>query len=240
VVALAIVAIVLLALTLDTVVPKLSMWRREKRPAPGARHGSRPFWLSTPVPTGLSLAPNHLWIRREKSDVVRVGGDGFAAALLGGPDKVKPLARFGRIARGQALASVSRQGRTLILRSPMDGTLLETNVSLDPKDLVADPFGRGWLATLRPKHEAFAEGLRDGACLTEWLSAEWERARQVVVSSLEPSSVVGTAMADGGALQPGFFLHLSDTSCQAVQRAFLGASHDEPEALEANTEEIRA
>jgi glycine cleavage system H protein len=225
-VVLAVVAFILAALTLDAFV----WWLGARKPAMHAASASPVLgWLKTPIPAGLALTPTHVWLRREGDKQVRLGGDGFAAALLGRPDEVKVLAGPGRVTRGQALASLTRMGKTLLLRVPANGTLIDANVDLRPEDVEADPFGRGWLATLRLDDREAAKGLREGTGILAWLAAEWDRAGKVAVSGHRASSAVGAAMADGGALQPGFLLHLPHDSWQTVERAFFGAELDEAE-----------
>ena len=210
-VALVIVALILLALTLDFFVEELSVRQPLARPA------KLPDWLSRSVPLGFLLDPAHVWLQREKDQLVRLGSDGFAAAVLGKPDEVKVLARPGTVARGDALARLSRRGHSLILRSPVSGTLVEYNA-----ELVADPFGRGWFAILRPRQEVNEAGRQRADRASAWLTHEWQRVRDFVLERTRSAAPLGATMADGGSLQPGFLPQLSAADCQALEATFFG------------------
>jgi glycine cleavage system H protein len=218
VVALGIVALILLALTLDFFVEEFAGRQPVSRPA------TLPDWLARSVPLGFLLDPAHVWLQREEDQLVRLGGDGFAVAALGKPDEVKVLVRPGTVARGDALAQLSRKGRSLTLHSPVSGTLVEYNAELDAKDAVADPFGRGWFAILRPGQAVTEDGRSRADHAPAWLASEWQRLRDFVLERAGSTATLGATMADGGSLQPGFLPQLSMADCQAVEATFFGVA----------------
>ena len=217
-VALGVVALILLALTLDFAVERLPV-------RASARISDRvPAWLDREVPAGTLLDPAHVWLRREAGDQVRVGGDGFAAALLGKPERVEVPAGGDHIDCGEPLAVLSRQGRSITLRSPVSGVLVERNALIDAQVTATDPFGSGWLAVVRPANQLSEEGRVRAEQAHDWLSAEWERIRDFVLDSARGPAVLGATMPDGGPLQPGFLVHVQKPAVRAVENAFFGVA----------------
>jgi len=230
-VALAIVGIILLALTLDYALDNLTSLLAARAELAGA--SSRlPACLSTRIPLGVAVDPAHVWVHREKDELVRVGSDGFATTLLGKPESVKLLAQPGAIARGTPLAIFAREGRSLTLRSPISGTLVECNGSLSPDHAFADPFGRGWFASIRPSDPAHEEGMLDVKRAQDFLTSEWNRLRDFVMAQVRANATAGATMADGGSLQPGFLSRLPASACQDVQEAFFAMASEEAQSDE--------
>lgn len=229
-VALAVVALVLFALTVDFTVAKVA-WRLRAPVLSAARSRRLPEWL-VPIPAGFVVDSGHVWIHRENEQMVRLGSDGFAVALLGKPEAVRLLAAPGAIARGAPLAVIERQGRSLTLRSPVAGTLIEHNASLDAEAVAADPFGRGWLASVRPSRDERKRSSLGGDGARAFLASEWERLRSFVVDhALAPAAQVatqGATMMDGGTLQPGFLPRLPAPVCLALEQAFFAVAGERP------------
>ena len=221
-VALGIVALILLALTLDFFVESLAWRMRARAPLHAGRDRQLPAWLSRSVPLGFLVDPAHVWLHREEDHLLRLGGDGFATAVLGNPDSVELLAREGAVVRGQPLAVLARKGRGLTLRSPVSGSLVEYNTALSPEDAAKDPFGRGWFVTLRPDRPLPEESMHKADRLRAFMADEWERLRTFVMERARASAPAGLTMADGGPLKPGFLPHLAEPDRVALEEAFFG------------------
>ena len=147
-VALFVIGIMLCALTADYVVQRLALR------APSAREISDAL-------EGIFMDAGHLWIQPEQAGLVRVGADRVLGLLLGSPQRIDWPAK-GPIKRGAPLAVVHGQGRSLILRSPIDGDVVEQNTRFATGGANAvigslrcrvdgSPEGSGiWPPTLRP------------------------------------------------------------------------------------------
>jgi glycine cleavage system H lipoate-binding protein len=155
----------------------------------------------------------------EGHGLVRLGSDGFASAFLGRPDAIEVVVHAGAVVRGQPLAVLSRKGRRITLRSPLAGTLVERHDGLDAEQATADPFGHGWLATIRPDGDLLGGAARVAEQARAWMSSEWERVRALVANELRSPGAVGATLADGGSLQPGFLLHLDERQHVALERS---------------------
>jgi glycine cleavage system H protein len=97
------------------------------------------------------LSGRHVWARIEEG-VATVG----VTAPLGEVLWFQPEVDFwavDQIEKGDTLATVQgRSARTVAIGSPVAGTLLELNDLLEraPHALLAQPYGRGWVAKIAP------------------------------------------------------------------------------------------
>ena len=82
------------------------------------------------TPERVSYHPGHSWLVRERKNVVRVGADEFAAALVGKVEKIE-LPKLGQwIRQGQRVVSFYRDGQKTEMVSPTEGEVLEVNTEV--------------------------------------------------------------------------------------------------------------
>ena len=147
------------------------------------------------VPGHLSYHPGHSWLVRERKNVVRVGADEFAAALIGKADKIT-LPNPGQwIRQGQTAFSFFRGPDETEMVSPTEGEVLEINseVLRNPSLLREDPYGSGWLLTVNvPDEESTSRNLVPNRLITEWMRDAVDR-----LYSRQPA-LAGAVAADGG------------------------------------------
>ena len=147
------------------------------------------------VPEKLSYHPGHAWLVRERKNVVRVGADEFAAALLGKLEKIE-LPKPGQwIRQGQKVLSFYRDGRKTEMVSPTEGEVMEINAEAltNPGVVRQDPYGKGWLVAVHvPDEENTGRNLVPKGLVREWMREAVERlyARQ--------PALAGAVAADGG------------------------------------------
>ena len=147
------------------------------------------------VPEKLSYHPGHAWLMRERKNVVRVGADEFAAALLGKLEKIE-LPKPGQwIRQGQKVLSFYRDGRKTEMVSPTEGEVMEINAEAlaNPSVVRQDPYGNGWLVAVHvPDEENTGRNLVPKGLVREWMREAVERlyARQ--------PALAGAVAADGG------------------------------------------
>jgi glycine cleavage system H protein len=219
-VALFVIALILLALTADYFVQRLA------RPLPALE--TAPV---LEIPAGLYVHAFHTWLQPETEGLFRVGADGFAAWLLGTPESIELQAATGLVERGAPLAVLRSHGRSLTLRSPVAGMVVEQNTELtrSPGALAAEPFGAGWLVRLRPLQPTPQfEQVHTGESLRQWARQEMDRLRALVLSS-QGASTVGVTAADGGPLAPWTVVRLDDITW-AKAAAMLFGIHEDPPA----------
>ena len=130
------------------------------------------------VPESVSYHSGHSWLVKERKNVVRVGADEFAAALLGTVERIE-LPKPGQwIRQGQKVLSFFRDGKKTEMVSPTEGEVMEVNVTLlnNPAALRNDPYGKGWLIAVHvPDEENTARNLVPKRLVREWMREAVER-----------------------------------------------------------------
>ena len=147
------------------------------------------------VPSQLRYHPGHSWLLRERKNVMRVGVDEFAAALLGKIEKLE-LPKPGHwVRQGQRALGFLRGDQKAEMVSPIEGEVVEVNPDVlnDPSLLRKDPYGKGWLMTVFvPDEESTGRNLLPTNLVRGWMREAVER-----LYSMQPE-MAGAVAADGG------------------------------------------
>ena len=141
----------------------------------------------------------------QRSGEARVGIDRLLVSLTGQVE-LKMLRKPGSsVNKGEEISQIIRDGKRLTILSPVSGTVTGLNNALhdDPSLLQEDPYGAGWLLSVKPSNwmaEVAVFHLADDA--TAWLKKELERIRDFLALSAgrvspRPGEIY---MQDGGAL----------------------------------------
>jgi len=136
-------------------------------PAPELVNGFR-------VPDNLRYHPGHTWALSESPTLVRVGMDDFATKLAGKVERVVLPQRGQWIRQGQKIATLFRNGVSVDMVSPIEGSIADVNdkVTLDAKLAQNDPYGEGWLVTVQsPDAKTNFRNLLGGT-LARWWTEE--------------------------------------------------------------------
>ena len=107
------------------------------------------------VPETVSFHPGHSWLVRERKNVVRIGADEFAAALLGKIEKIELPKPGTWIRQGQKVLTFYRNGEKTEMVSPTEGEVIGVNSDLlsNPTAVRKDPYGKGWLVSVNVPDE---------------------------------------------------------------------------------------
>jgi glycine cleavage system H lipoate-binding protein len=162
----------------------------------------------------LQYAPGHTWLRSETAERLRVGLDDLAQRLIPAGATLRLAPVGATLRRGDMLADISWNGRHARVLSPADGVVLRANerVERHPRLLHHDPYGRGWLAELRPL--AVVGGLRAGDEARHWLVHEERRLDHALEHHL------GIAAADGGEMTAPATTLLEPDAWQEIAHEF--------------------
>ena len=169
------------------------------------------------VPQTVSYHSGHSWLMRERKNVVRVGADEFAAALLGKIEKIE-LPKPGQwIRQGQKVLTFFRDGVKTEMVSPTEGEVMEINRELleNPSMLRKDPYGKGWLVAVHvPDEENTTRNLIPKGLVRDWMRDAAERlyARQ--------PALAGAVAADGGRPAEDLLAGLPDANWAEVTAEF--------------------
>src|SRR5664279_5533682 len=169
------------------------------------------------VPESVSYHSGHSWLVRERQNVVRVGADEFAAALMGKIEKIE-LPKPGQwIRQGQKVLTFFRDGQKTEMVSPTEGEVMEINAEVlnNPAVLRNDPYGKGWLVAVHvPDQENTTRNLVPTRLVRDWTREAVER-----LYSRQPA-LAGAVAADGGRPAEDLLASLPDTNWAEVTGEF--------------------
>lgn len=169
------------------------------------------------VPEELRYHQGHGWVHRERRNLARVGADEFAAALAGRVERIE-LPKPGHwIRQGQKAWSLTRQGKTVQMVSPVEGEVIEVNeeVLKNPALLREDPYGKGWLLTVHvPDEETTARNL-----VPKTMVGTWMREAAARLYGMQPQ-LAGAVAADGGRPVDDIFGQLPGADWKSVTSEF--------------------
>ena len=162
--------------------------------------------------------PGHSWVK-EDGDLIRVGMDDFAHKLLGVAEGIDLPEVGTRLRQGESAWNLQVRSRPIEILSPIDGEVVEVNdaVVRSPRVAADDPYGNGWLLTVRPtKSGSGLANLLTGRFARVWLDETVNMVRERMSGNL------GMALQDGGAPVSGFAVGLSPDDWEGVAAEFLG------------------
>lgn len=116
------------------------------------------------TPDDLQYTTDHEWVRAE-GETVRVGVTDYAQDALGDIVFVTLPEAGSRLTAGEACGEIESTKSVSDVYAPITGTVVERNESLDtsPELVNSDPYGDGWMLTIRPDDGTAVEGLLDAA-----------------------------------------------------------------------------
>ncbi len=103
------------------------------------------------VPENLRYHGGHTWALSESRELVRVGMDDFASKLVGKIESINLPQRGRWVRQGQKIWTIFRDGKSVDMVSPIEGTITDINeaVAKNPELARKDPYGEGWLVTVQ-------------------------------------------------------------------------------------------
>lgn len=115
-------------------------------------------------PSDLRYTADHEWVRVD-GDTARVGITSFAQSALGDIVYVTLPESGAQLQAGQTCGEVESPKSVSDIFAPVSGTVLERNEALDsnPELVNADPYGEGWMFTVRLSDPAEIDGMLSAA-----------------------------------------------------------------------------
>jgi len=165
------------------------------------------------TPDNLSYHPGHSWLVRERKNVVRIGADEFAAALLGGIERVELPKPGTWVRQGQKILAFFRDGVRTEMVSPTEGEVMEVNSEVlgNPAVLRQDPYGKGWLLAVHVlDEENTGRNLVPKGLIRQWMQDAVER-----LYSMQPA-LAGAVAPDGGRPADDVFAALPEVGWKAA------------------------
>jgi glycine cleavage system H lipoate-binding protein len=161
------------------------------------------------IPQGYCFHPGHTGVVDEGRQNARVGIDAFAGNLFGKIDSIEVADLNRWVRQGQPLCTVTREGRSIQMLSPVEGVLVSVNheVLKNPNLIVDDPYKNGWLCVVKaPEMATNVKNLLQGTIVLPWLQNSLARIG-AMVQQLSPALA-----QDGGLPVKGLLFQIDDAT----------------------------
>lgn len=169
------------------------------------------------VPENVRYHGGHTWALSESQDLVRVGMDDFASKLIGKIESIALPQRGRWVRQGQKIWTIVRDGKSVDMVSPIEGTVTDVNeaAAKNPELARKDPYGEGWLLKVQaPDAKVNFRNLLGGELARLWTEASAIRLQKRI-------PVMATALAqDGGVAVDDLTAHMPDEDWAAVTKEF--------------------
>lgn len=178
------------------------------------------------IPQGLFYSRNHTWTHLERSGTANIGLDDLLLHITGDV-KFSNLKKPGeKISKGDLLAEIEHNGKTLRILSPVSGEILDTNSVLtdNPELLNEDPYVKGWMYKVKPvSWIADTNSYYMAEDATYWLQKELERFKDFLSGAVGKFSLSANRLVlqDGGELTDHALSDLPEEVWNNFQKDFL-------------------
>ncbi len=182
----------------------------------GQQSVQQEVWFS--LERGIFYHQGHSWMRPEGSDLAVVGIDDFAQRLLGNASSIDLPPIGSRIQQGEKAWSLRFGSKEIDILSPVEGDIIAVNqhVLQDPHLLNRDPYGAGWLMSVRVPHlKSNLRNLLSGNLAMSWMKETVDSLRAKMAGNL------GIALQDGGTPVDGIAKVLSPDNWHELAKDFL-------------------
>jgi len=170
------------------------------------------------VPENMRYHAGHTWALSESRDLVRVGMDDFASKLIGKIESIALPQRGRWVRQGQKIWTIFRDGKSVDMVSPIEGTVTDINeaVMKDPELARKDPYGDGWLLTVQaPDAKINFRNLLGGELARLWTESAALRLRKRM-----PIAMSAALAQDGGVAVDDLTAHLPDEDWATLTKEF--------------------
>ncbi|HTZ84161.1 MAG TPA: glycine cleavage system protein H [Candidatus Acidoferrales bacterium] len=169
------------------------------------------------VPENVRYHAGHTWALSESHEMVRVGMDDFASKLIGKIEKIALPQRGRWVRQGQKIWTIFRDGKSVDMVSPIEGTITDVNdaVSRNPELAHADPYGEGWLVKVQaPDSKINFRNLLGGT-----LARLWTESAAMQLRNKMPA-FAGALAQDGGVAVDDLTAHMPDEDWATITKEF--------------------
>jgi glycine cleavage system H lipoate-binding protein len=169
------------------------------------------------VPENLRFHPGHTWALNESPSLVRIGMDDFASKLNGKVERISLPQRGQWLRQGQKVWTVYRDGASVDMVSPIEGSVADVNdaVARDPELARKDPYGEGWLLTVQsPDAKTNFRNLLGGALARWWTEESASRLQRKMPLA------IGALAQDGGVAMDNLTSQMPDQDWAALAKEF--------------------
>ena len=169
------------------------------------------------VPENVRYHAGHTWALSESKEMVRVGMDDFASKLIGKIENIALPQRGRWVRQGQKIWTIFRDGKSVDMVSPIEGTITDINeaVAKNPELARKDPYGEGWLVTVQaPDSKINFRNLLGGT-----LARLWTESAALQLRNKMPM-LAGALAQDGGVAVDDLTAHMPDEDWATLTKEF--------------------
>jgi len=170
------------------------------------------------VPENVRYHSGHTWALSESRELVRVGMDDFASKLVGKIESIALPQRGRWVRQGQKIWTIFRDGKSVDMVSPIEGTVSDVNEAVvqNPNLALKDPYGEGWIVTVQaPDSKVNFRNLLGGALARMWTEDSALRLRKRM-----PVAMAAALAQDGGVAVDDITAHLPNEDWAALTKEF--------------------
>jgi glycine cleavage system H lipoate-binding protein len=170
------------------------------------------------VPENVRYHAGHTWALSESRELVRVGMDDFASKLVGKIDSISLPQRGRWVRQGQKIWTIFRDGKSVDMVSPIEGTISDINEAVvkNPDLARKDPYGEGWLVTVQaPDSKINFRNLLGGTLARMWTEDSALRLRKRM-----PIAMSAALAQDGGVAVDDISAHLPEEDWATLTKEF--------------------
>ena len=170
------------------------------------------------VPENVRYHAGHTWALSESRELVRIGMDDFASKLVGKIESISLPQRGRWVRQGQKIWTIFRDGKSVDMVSPIEGTVSDINEAVvkDPELARKDPYGEGWLVTVQaPDSKINFRNLLGGALARMWTEDSALRLRKRM-----PIAMSAALAQDGGVAVDDISAHLPNEDWATLTKEF--------------------
>ncbi len=134
------------------------------------------------IPGGVFFSRYHTWAFLEPSGMAKIGADDLLLHLTGDVHLENLCSTGDRITKGQPIARIVKDGKSLEIASPLSGEITGLNGSLSGLEglINDDPYGKGWILRIKPgKWQAETGSCYLAADALTWLNNELVRVQGI-------------------------------------------------------------
>ena len=170
------------------------------------------------VPENVRYHAGHTWALSESRELVRVGMDDFASKLIGKIDSITLPQRGRWVRQGQKIWTIFRDGKSVDMVSPIEGTVTDVNQAVvnNPELARKEPYGDGWLLKVQaPDAKVNFRNLLGGALARLWTEESALRLRKKM-----PIAMASALAQDGGVAVDDIAIHMPDQDWAELTKEF--------------------
>ncbi len=125
-------------------------------------------------PDELFYHKEHMWVKKEGDNKVRVGLDDFSQKLAGELSFIELPDTDNEVSQDEVIGSFETGKWMGKVFAPLTGTVIEVNEELEdePALINEDPYGKGWIFVMEVDDPSSIEKLMHGDAIVGWIEEE--------------------------------------------------------------------